>query len=261
MDFYKAVADNSSKLNDLEETILRRLIASEQSISEISVKDLANEFYTAPNTITRLCHKLGFGGFVDLRTSYLTSLAAARYSAEDTSLNEQIRKTQALIHMEHISAISHALANAENVVFLASGLSALPCEDMCRKLLLLNKNSHVYLERHVMTHAAKQAHSNDVFFAVSISGDTKVSVDAAAIAKSKGAIIVSLTGLSKNPLSKIADYPLYVVERSMTYDGMDLNSRLPFYYLLELIFESYFDLQVQRKDHQSQYLTHDRTQN
>lgn len=35
----------------------------------------------------------------------------------------------------------------------------------------------------------------------------------------------------------------------MTYDGMDLNSRLPFYYLLELIFESYFDLQVQRKDH------------
>ena len=72
---------------------------------------------------------------------------------------------------------------------------------------------------------------------------------------------MSLTGLSKNPLSKIADYPLYVVERSMTYDGMDLNSRLPFYYLLELIFESYFDLQVQRKDHQSQYLTHDRTQN
>ena len=58
MDFYKAVADNSNKLNDLEETILRRLIASEQSISEISVKELANEFYTAPNTITRLCHKL-----------------------------------------------------------------------------------------------------------------------------------------------------------------------------------------------------------
>ena len=120
MDFYKAVADNSSKLNDLEETILRRLIASEQSISEISVKELANEFYTAPNTITRLCHKLGFSGFVDLRTSYLTSLAAARYSAEDTSLNEQIRKTQALIHMEHISAISRALADADNVVFLAS---------------------------------------------------------------------------------------------------------------------------------------------
>ena len=69
MDFYKAVADNSSKLNDLEETILRRLIASKQSISEISVKELANEFYTAPNTITRLCHKLGFSGFVDLRTS------------------------------------------------------------------------------------------------------------------------------------------------------------------------------------------------
>lgn len=91
-----------------------------------------------------------------------------------------------------------------------------------------------------MTHTAKLLGSNDLLFAVSVSGETGVSIDSTLIAKARGVRVVTLTGLSKNRLASLADHALYAVDRQITYDDMDLNSRLAFYYVMEVIFERLF---------------------
>ena len=41
---------------------------------------------------------------------------------------------------------------------------------------------------------------------------------------------------------KLADYPIYTVQKEIRLGSMDLDSRLMFYYVFELIFERYFKL-------------------
>lgn len=242
VEFYEAVAENAEKLNDLDADILRYVIASKEGVGELTARSLADHFYVAPNTITRLAHKLGYKGFNDLKTSYLLSLQEAGFVMERTSLDEQIIRTHELLNDEVVDQVVHALDGARRVDFFASGLSALPCEDMSRRLTIMGKDSVVYTERHVMRHAAKRAEAPNVVFAVSVTGQTRLSVEAAAIAKSHGATLITLTGLSKNKLAKQADIALYAMDKHIVYDSMDLTSRLCFYYVMETVFERYFQL-------------------
>ena len=246
MEFYEAVSEKAERLNDLDADILRYVIASKEGVRDLTARSVADHFYVAPNTITRLAHKLGYKGFNDLKTSYLLSLREAGFIMERTSLDEQIVRTSDLLSDDLVDQVVEALDAARRVDFFASGLSALPCEGMSRRLTIMGKDSVVYTERHVMRHAAKRAEAPNVVFCVSVTGETKVSVEAAAIAKSHGATLVTLTGLSKNRLAAQADIALYAMDKHIAYDGMDLTSRLCFYYVMERIFERYFELRSMR---------------
>lgn len=57
-----------------------------------------------------------------------------------------------------------------------------------------------------------------------------------------------MTGLSKNSLSKLADIPLFTVEKQIRYGDMDLDSRLMFHYVFEMIFERFFELVQQAQE-------------
>ncbi len=240
MRFYDAVRENSLKLNRMETDILRYVVASKDRVRQLSAKELAGHFYVAPNAITRLAHKLGFSGFNEMKSSYLVSLEERNFTIERTSLDESIVRTRELLNDRLVEEVVDAIESADQVVFFASGLSVLPCEDLCSKLKILGKHAEVLRERHVMTHTAKLLGSNDLLFAVSVSGETGVSIDSTLIAKARGVRVVTLTGLSKNRLASLADHALYAVDRQITYDDMDLNSRLAFYYVMEVIFERLF---------------------
>ena len=79
-------------------------------------------------------------------------------------------------------------------------------------LKIMGKNTDTLSERHVMRHYAELLGKNDLVFSVSVSGETQVSIDATSIAKTRGCKVVTLTGFSRNSLSKLADYPIYTVQ-------------------------------------------------
>ncbi|WP_232364359.1 MurR/RpiR family transcriptional regulator [Thermophilibacter immobilis] len=228
--------------------MLHYIIACGKDITQVTAKDLAAHFYATPNTITRLAHKLGFTGFSELKTSYLVLLERRNFVIEETSLDTMIVRTRELLNDHLLDETVDAIDQASQIAFFASGLSVLPCTDLSRKLEALGKQTEVFNERHVMMHMAKSLNSTDVLFAVSVSGQTKVSIDSTSIAKSRGVKIITLTGLSKNPLAELADIALYAVDKNITYDEMDLSSRLTFFYIMEIIFERYFSLLSSRSN-------------
>lgn len=243
--FYEHVKSGEKHLNDLESQILRYIISLHSDLEQATSKGIAAHFYVAPNTIVRLAHKLGFTGFTDLKHSYLLSLERNRYAIETIPLDLQIIQTKDLVHDQTIEAVARAIERAEHIVFFCSGLSKFPCLEMEEKLRVMGKNTDTLFERHVMRHYAEQLGQKDLVFSVSISGETEVSLEATSIAKSRGSTIVTMTGLSKNSLSKLADIPLFTVEKQIRYDDMDLDSRLMFHYVFEMVFERFFE-HVQR---------------
>ena len=222
-----------SKLNDLEGEIMRYIIELRDDIDDVTLKSVAERFFVAPNTIVRLAHKLGFSGFTELKQSYSASLDRNRFTIEALPLDTQLVQTKDLLNDRVI---------ASHIVFFCSGFSKYPCLEMAEKLKIMGKNTDTLSERHVMRHYAELLGKNDLVFSVSVSGETQVSIDATSIAKTRGCKVVTLTGFSRNSLSKLADYPIYTVQKEIRLGSMDLDSRLMFYYVFELIFERYFKL-------------------
>lgn len=246
--FYEHVKSGEKHLNDLESQILRYIISLRGDLEQATSKGIAAHFFVAPNTIVRLAHKLGFTGFTDLKHSYLISLERNRYVIETIPLDLQIIQTKDLVREQAVEEVVRAVERAERIVFFCSGLSKFPCLEMEEKLRVMGKNADTLSERHVMRHHAEQLGQNDLVFSVSISGETEVSIEATSIAKSRGCTIVTMTGLSKNSLSKLANIPLFTVEKQIRYGDMDLDSRLMFHYVFEMIFERFFELVQQAQE-------------
>ena len=219
-----------SKLNDLESEIMRYIIELRDDIDDVTLKSVAERFFVAPNTIVRLAHKLGFSGFTELKQSY------------SASLDRNLVQTKDLLNDRVIDSVVSLIQDASHIVFFCSGFSKYPCLEMAEKLKIMGKNTDTLSERHVMRHYAELLGKNDLVFSVSVSGETQVSIDATSIAKTRGCKVVTLTGFSRNSLSKLADYPIYTVQKEIRLGSMDLDSRLMFYYVFELIFERYFKL-------------------
>ena len=243
--FYDHVKAGEHKLNDLESQIMRYIIDLRDDCATATSKEIAAHFYVAPNTIVRLAHKLGFSGFTELRASYMATLDRNRYAIETLPLDTQIIQTKDLVNDRIIDEVASAIEGAPHIVFFCSGISKYPCIEMAEKLKVMGKNTDTLSERHVMRHYAELLGKNDLVFSVSVSGETQVSIEATSIAKSRGSKIVTMTGFSKNSLSKLADIPIFTVEKQIRLGEMDLDSRLMFHYVFELIFERFFE-QTQR---------------
>jgi len=79
MNFYDCVRAHENDLNAGEYEILKYVIANRGDLSGMTTKAVAGHFFVAPNTITRMAHKLGFKGFSELKASLLVSMGASEH--------------------------------------------------------------------------------------------------------------------------------------------------------------------------------------
>ena len=53
--------------SESEKDIARYILDKQENVLDLPIKKLANETYTSPATIVRLCHKLGLQGYGDFK--------------------------------------------------------------------------------------------------------------------------------------------------------------------------------------------------
>ncbi|XZF74915.1 MurR/RpiR family transcriptional regulator [Bacillus sp. AL-1R] len=239
MNFFDLIKQNRSTLNSNEEELLSYLFEHKADLKQMTVRQIAEANFTAPNSIIRLCKKLGFSGFLEFRESlYLTS-SQQKALMEMTALDEQIIKTKQLINQDVLNTVLEKIHSANQILFFSVGLSRIAAEDLHQRLRIVGKNTHTFIDPHVMKHNAKMLTSDDLVFAISVSGSTDTALHATTIAKAAGATTVSITGFSSNPLSKLTDYQFYGMTSELYIDGVDVSERLSFTYLTNYIFTEY----------------------
>ncbi|MGX7163842.1 MurR/RpiR family transcriptional regulator [Enterococcus massiliensis] len=239
MYFYELLKKNRHLLNDNEEQLLSYFLDHATTIQQLTIRDVAKKFFTAPNTITRMCKKLGFIGYSDFKEAlYITTIEEQSYS-DFTSLDDQLVRTKQLLNLDTLAQINKVIFEAEQILILGVGLSRLPSEELHNYLSVLGKKSQIYLDPHLMRHAAKKLTKNDVVIAFSISEEIENIINPVHIAKVSGATTVSITGFSQNQLSKITDYQLYGMTSRVIIDGIDVSDRLSFHYLVNKLFTEY----------------------
>ena len=248
MKFLDVISKENITLNNTEKRIVEYILEKSHSFSNIKITDMANDLYLSSNTIIRLCKKLGYSGFSELKYNIVNANKSNNEIDLDSShisIHNSVVKTLSLNKPDDICTAATKIYNSNRVVIFSLGLPQYPALSFCKKLQYFNKMCLVPEDRDENKLFANNLKDDDLAFIISSSGSTDIIKKITGIVKTKNIYTISLTGLSQNFLSNLSDLSLFAYLKDYQLNNHDLTSRLGFNIVLDLIFEEFSKLYSQ----------------
>ncbi|WP_236876841.1 SIS domain-containing protein, partial [Clostridioides difficile] len=132
-----------------------------------------------------------------------------------------------LINVENIDMCLNEIHNSKHIYFFGVGSSRLVCTEMSQRFSAIGVNVKYYDDSTLMYLAASNITKDDLVIAVSMSGETAQVIKACNIAKTNQVKVISLTNISVNSLSNIADIKLFVSSPQYNFNSVNYTSRVP----------------------------------
>ncbi|MGL6216830.1 MAG: MurR/RpiR family transcriptional regulator [Lacrimispora sphenoides] len=244
MNFFDQLSNRGIKLNPTEERIVNYLLEHYGILQDLKIAKVAEELYLSPNSIVRLCKKLGYHGFSELKYQMIHERRQYGIEAaeQQTNVMDSLKQTLAINSRQNIEKTARLIYDSRQVIFFALGLSRIVALDLAKKLEHLNKIIIVPDDRDNCILYANNLAPGQIAFFISYSGSTDIICKLSYIAQTRGVPIVTLTGMSQNPISGSSVVSLYAYFRKMNYRDADITSRIGFYLVTELILEEYMKL-------------------
>jgi len=238
---------NSLTISELD--VLRFVDNNKKSILDWSIQTLSKNTFMSTATIMRLCKKLGYSGFSELKyrlKEEISALDTYKKTATFTDIvNQNVKSivdTAAMLEEKKVSEIvEFMLRPTTRIHFFGKGLTATIAEYASKALLTGNRANFHYVDTHIAYLVAESMNEDDLLFVCSLSGNTHQIVRMAQIAKGRMAKVVTISSNKKNELSKIGDYNFTVYDEEITGRQFDVASRLPILFVLNVIITSYID--------------------
>lgn len=206
-------------LRDAEARVARVVLDQGAELVRLSVSDVAALAGTAPSSVVRACQRLGFRGFQELK------IAAAREAprpapadAEDPAaraLAETLRAARealdglaATVGPAQLREAAAALHGAPRVLVVGAGLSGAVALDAAYRLRALGCPVDAPADPITAQLSAGLLPPRGACLAVSHTGATRSTVEAARRARQAGAAVIALTSYAHSPLTEAADHLL-----------------------------------------------------
>ena len=235
----KAMRDS---LGHAERKVVDYVLENPEKVIYLSVAGLAESSGVSDATVVRACRKLGLSGYQDFKVTLAQDIVTPMQSiheeiSEDDPASVIVDKIfqgtmQALtlthdsLDVDALVQAADAITGARRVVVLGMGSSHSVAVDLQHKLLRLGIDAVAFTDSHIQTITASLLTKEDVVFAISHSGSSKDIVDNTKLAKSNGAVTISLTSIGSSPLSKITDIQLYTASKETQYRIVAQSSRI-----------------------------------
>ena len=215
------------KLNDTDDQIIEYIVNNKKLVVTMFIQSLAASLYTVPNTITRLCKKLGYDGYSHLKNSLKEELHTELKGQDmvENSLYTTVQKTFDLMDMDKIKLVTRLLREAKNILFFGVGDSVIFCEMMVKNLKVAGKQSDYSIHPHEIRHGINRLKSGDILFLISLSGETPQVLEMAELGKMKSICVISLTHFYRNSLQKLADVNLYCHAPKKLLNGYNVTDK------------------------------------
>lgn len=141
MDILCEIQKSYNNLSDKEKDIADYIINQDESINNISIKNLADRIGTSSSTITRFARKIGCESFVDLKIKLNNLQNNSRDENEDSILtdvynyySEVVERNKYLIKKEDIDRVIKKIKGAKRIHVYGVGSSGLSAIEMMQRL-------------------------------------------------------------------------------------------------------------------------------
>lgn len=250
-----------------ERTIIDFILEKQEKIKNYSTKMIGDETYTAPSTVIRIAHKLGFQGWSDLKEAYLDEVIYLNnhfqeidpnypFTNQDTMMQiahkitqlhiESAKDTASLIHHDSLQKAIQILRKANVVkVFAVANLNFIG-EEFVFKLNRIHKKAYIEPAQDNQFQDAIMTTNDECAICLSYSGETPTLLKTANFLRENKVPIIAITSFGKNSLSDLATVTLNVSTREKSFSKIaGFTSLESMNIVLNILYSCLFSLNYQ----------------
>jgi RpiR family carbohydrate utilization transcriptional regulator len=216
-----------------EQRVAELVLADPRSFATLPVTELALRANVSKPTVVRFCRSVGYDGLTDFKRKLAGSVNEGvpfvhRAVDEDDKPNDIVVKVidnavSALLKYRNdaaahaferaLTALATAGREGRRIEFYGVGNSGIVAQDAQHKFFRLGVNAMAISDGHVQVMSATMLQPGDCLVVISNSGRSRDLIDAAEIARKKGATVIFITATPQacgpsGPLSVILGKPM-----------------------------------------------------
>lgn len=244
-----------SGFNDLTKTEQKTatyILDNPSEVIHMTITELAEAAKNAEATVFRLCKKLGFSGYQELKIALAgdlyTPLESVYKEVDPTDstrtmiskiflgINEGLQDTLKIIDEQAVEQAIVAISKARRIDVYASGGSAVIASDIEHRFMRFGIPVRAYSDPHLQIASATLLEPGDLVIGVSHTGANIDVLDAVKMAKGNGVTTIAITSYIRSPLSQLADIALHGMGREINYRSEAMASRLVHLAIVDVLY-------------------------
>lgn len=226
-------------------------------VKDITIVDFAQRAGCSEATIVRLCKRLGYRGFPELKGDF----AGNREHPDDDALEYQgisrrdnptdvmqkvidatvgaLRDTYNIIDKQAYEQALNALLEAPTILFCGVGDAALVAMEAYQRFVRVGQSCCTSEDPDLQLIMASHLGKGDVVIAVSHSGKSRTVLNAVKLAREAGATVVAVTNFPVSPLTKNSDIVLLTAVFTQHVTGEVISKRVTELCIIESLYINY----------------------
>lgn len=243
--------------NELSENDLYIIKTIHEHVAEMrkmKIQDLASLSLTSVSSIHRLCIKLGFDGYSDLKAYIKLNEDQSDHNEDLMDLmNHDIEQTFNHLKQLNFDHLSEIIDQAPYIYIYGTGTAQVEVgSEVQRQLLSIYKKSMLLKNELELNLAVEQMKGDELLIIISLSGETRNLEEMIRLIKTRDIKYVSVTTLRDNVLAQNAMYNIYVNTTPFNlYNGVVNSSFLPYHIVFDIIIRKFNTWKMQQKSIES----------
>lgn len=244
-----------SGFNDLtrtEQKTAAYILENPSEVIHMTITELAEAANNAEATVFRLCKKLGFSGYQELKIALAGDLYTPLESVYKEvgpadsvrtmankiflGINESLQDTLKIIDEDAIEKAIQAITATRRIDVYGSGGSAVIAFDIEHRFMRFGISVRAYSDPHLQITSAALLQPGDLVIAVSHTGANRDILDAVTLAKKNQVTTIAITSYIRSPLSQMTDIALHGMGREITYRSEAMASRLVHLAIVDILY-------------------------
>lgn len=246
------LTEEKHTLRQSEEKVADYVLAHAQEVMKLPITELAEQIGVSEATIVRMCKKIGYHGFQELKINLALEMVKPIQTvhegiSESDDMGDVIRKVTAaninalnstldVLSSPELTRAVECLQSARSIQFYGVGGSGPIAQDAAHKFMKTGKPVVAHTDTHMQSMAAALVQPEDVVVAISHSGSSRDIIDALAVAKRRGATTIGITHYARSPIDKVLEIKLGTQSYETLYRMESTSSRIAQLAIIDALF-------------------------
>lgn len=245
-----------------EKSVADRILSLGRDLQRYSTRNLADATYTSPPTVIRLCKKMGYSGFEELKEQYCKEIDYLEQDFGEVDVNfpfdsndtlskaarkmcrlyeETVRDTLSIMQYDMLLKAVTLIKYCETIYVFSAGTTLNLAVAFKEKMMKIGRSVAIPNNLNYQQYEVNCMKKRDLALIISYSGETDAMIRTAKTLREKEIPVIAITSFGDNSLSKFASCKLLISTReSMFYNIGDFSSHISVSFLLDTLYGAYF---------------------
>jgi RpiR family transcriptional regulator, carbohydrate utilization regulator len=219
-----------NSLSPSEKTVGEYILDNHEQIPLLTLSEVAANSGVSDTTAVRFFKSLGFARWFDLKIALVGTTRSVHDIYKEVELTDSIRtiaskviqgsilalkETEALLDDQGLTNAVDLLVRASRILVVGAGTSGPIANDLFSRLFRLGINVKVETDAHLQVMQCALLTSSDVVVAISHTGESNNTLNAARVAKRRGCAVICITGNRLSELARLSDVVLLAISHEL----------------------------------------------